>query len=100
MKSHPPQRPRGRLPLHAAALALALAPLVFAQPAPNPARDEAVKLDVFTVRENPARAYGSSNLASATRLNTPAENVPQTISVLNEVLLKDISAFSYDQAVR
>lgn len=100
MKSHPPQRTRGRLPLHAAALALALAPLVFAQPAPNPARDEAVKLDVFTVRENPARAYGSSNLASATRLNTPAENVPQTISVLNEVLLKDISAFSYDQAVR
>ena len=98
MKYQPPQRPRGRLPLQAAALALA--PLVFAQPAPNPARDEAVKLDVFTVRENPARAYGSSNLASATRLNTPAENVPQTISVLNEVLLKDISAFSYDQAVR
>lgn len=97
MKSHPPQRFPGRLTL---AATLAVAPLAFAQPAPTPVRDEAVKLDVFTVRENPARAYGSSNLASATRLNTPAENVPQTISVLNEVLLKDIAAFSYDQAVR
>jgi iron complex outermembrane receptor protein len=96
MKPHPLQRLRGL----AWPAALALATLLPAQPAPNPARDEAVKLDVFTVRENPARAYGSSNLASATRLNTPAENVPQTISVLNEVLLKDISAFSYDQAVR
>ncbi len=70
------------------------------QTVPPVAEEKTVTLDVFTVRENPARAYGSSNLASATRLNTPAENVPQTISVLNENLLKDISAFSYEQAVR
>src|SRR5687767_8770283 len=71
-------------------------------PAPSSTRtaEETVTLDVFTVKENPGRAYGSSNLASATRLNTPAENVPQSISVINEGLLKDIGAYSYEQAVR
>ena len=71
-------------------------------PAPSGTRDseQAVTLDVFTVKENRARAYGSSNLASATRMNTPAENVPQSISVINEALLKDMAAYSYEQAVR
>src|SRR5688572_18854517 len=71
-------------------------------PASSSARsaEETVTLDVFTVKEDPSRAYGSSNLASATRLNTPAENVPQSISVINEGLLKDLGAYSYEQAVR
>lgn len=88
-----------------AAVFLLLASLATAQTTTAPASaassdERAVKLDVFTVRENTARAYGSSNLASATRLNTPAENVPQSISVINEALLMDMNAFSYEQAVR
>lgn len=92
-----------RLARRLPAAALLLATLVQAQTAPTPSRTaagDAVKLDVFTVREDPSRAYGSSNLASATRLNTPAENVPQSISVINEALLLDMNAFSYEQAVR
>jgi len=87
------------------ALTLYLAALAQAQLAPGPSsakssEESAIALDVFTVRENKTRAYGSSNLASATRLNTPAENVPQSISVINETLLKDMAAYSYEQAVR
>ncbi len=87
------------------AMLLLLPSFAGAQPKPAPASaassdESAIKLDVFTVKENTARAYGSSNLASATRLNTAAENVPQSISVINEALLKDMGAFSYEQAVR
>lgn len=82
---------------------LAFTPFLPAQTTPtNPTAPagETVALDPFTVSENQSRAYGSSNLASATRLNTPAENIPQSISVINEALLLDIGAFSYEQAVR
>ncbi|MBL9203678.1 MAG: TonB-dependent receptor plug domain-containing protein, partial [Opitutaceae bacterium] len=101
MNPAPILRPRHGLP----AVVLCLASLAQAQqvPAPTaarPAEESAITLDVFTVQENPSRAYGSSNLASATRLNTPAENVPQSISVINETLLKDMAAYSYEQAVR
>ncbi|MFO1447783.1 MAG: TonB-dependent receptor plug domain-containing protein, partial [Opitutaceae bacterium] len=101
MNPAPTLRSRHGLP----AVVLCLASLAQAQqvPAPTaarPAEESAITLDVFTVQENPSRAYGSSNLASATRLNTPSENVPQSISVINEQLLLDISATSYEQAVR
>ncbi len=39
-------------------------------------------------------------MASATRMNTPIENVPQTINVVNANLLRDLDAYSFDQAVR
>ena len=100
MNPAPIQRIRRGLP----AALLLLSSLAHAQqaPAPSPARpaEEAHTLDVFTVQENQARAYGSSNLASATRMNTPVENVPQSISVINEALLKDMAAYTYEQAVR
>ena len=63
-------------------------------------QEELVKLDVFTVKADPSREYGSSNVSSATRLNTPAENIPQTISVVNAALLQDIGAYAYEQAIR
>jgi len=97
-----PTPSRTRLYVSTLPALLFLAASSFAQaPAAAPAAGETpITLDVFTVKENPARAYGSSNLASATRLNTPAENVPQSISVINEQLLLDIGATSYEQAVR
>lgn len=68
-----------------------------------PARDldeEAIQLDVFTVDVTRDRGYGSSNLSSATRLAVPMENVPQSVSVLNDVLLDDIVAWDFNHAVR
>ncbi|HRE80269.1 MAG TPA: TonB-dependent receptor [Opitutaceae bacterium] len=100
MNLAPPRHPLPALP----AVLLLAATTAMAQTAPSSstrvADETPVTLDVFTVQENPARAYGSNNLASATRLNTPAENVPQSISVINEQLLLDIGAVSYEQAVR
>lgn len=62
--------------------------------------DKVVQLNVFTVADTKGQGYGASNLASATRLNTPAENVPQAISVVNANLLKDIGAYSFEQSIR
>lgn len=62
--------------------------------------ESVVRLNVFTVEDTKGQGYGASNLASATRLNTPAENVPQSISVINANLIKDIGAYGLDQAVR
>lgn len=63
-------------------------------------QEDPVKLDVFTVRADPSREYGSSNVNSATRLNTRAEDIPQSISVVNAALLQDIGAYAYEQAMR
>lgn len=63
-------------------------------------QDEVLKLNVFTVEGTKGQGYGASNLASATRLNTPAENVPQSISVINANLMNDIGAYELDQAIR
>jgi outer membrane receptor for ferric coprogen and ferric-rhodotorulic acid len=57
-------------------------------------------LEVFKVQETKGQSYGASNLASATRMNTPIENVPQTIMVMNANLLADIGSHSLDQALR
>jgi len=62
--------------------------------------EKVVRLDVFTVEGTKGQGYGASNLASATRLNTPAENVPQSISVINANLMQDIGAYEFDQAIR
>ena len=44
--------------------------------AATPSADEAITLEVFKVQETKGQSYGASNLASATRMNTPIENVP------------------------
>jgi outer membrane receptor protein involved in Fe transport len=68
--------------------------------APKATDESIVKLDVFTVESTVGQSYGASNLASATRLNTPAENVPQSISVMNANLLRDIGAYDFDTSIR
>lgn len=64
-----------------------------AQPTANP-DGATVSLDVFTVKEDSSRANGSSNLASATRLNTPVEDIPLSISVVNAALLRYASSIT------
>lgn len=71
-----------------------------ASAAANEDDTEVVQLNVFTVEGTKGQSYGASNLASATRLNTPAENVPQSISVINSNLLRDIGAYQFDQVMR
>jgi outer membrane receptor protein involved in Fe transport len=64
------------------------------------ASDQVTKLDPFTVDATTGQSYGASNMASATRLNTPIANIPQTISVVNANLLADEHSWTFDQAVR
>jgi outer membrane receptor protein involved in Fe transport len=66
----------------------------------SPEGDETLTLKVFSVTSTKGQSYGASNMASATRMNTPIENVPQTITVMNANLLQDIGAYSLDQALR
>ncbi len=86
----------------AGSLVLALAGS--AQTAPSapaaPAVEQTVKLEAFSVSASRGQNYGASNMASATRMNTPIENVPQTVSVMNAALLADIDAYSLDEALR
>ena len=76
---------------------------VAAQAPASPALDAAdpvLKLDAFSITATRGQTYGASNMASATRMNTPIENVPQTINVMNSALLSDIDATTLDQALR
>jgi len=87
------------------AVSLAFASPTLAQPVPAPkAADTSgevpVNLDVFTVNSVKDRGYGASSLSSATRLAAEAQNVPQSISVLNSEFLKDLSVWRLDQALR
>ncbi|MEJ1973922.1 MAG: TonB-dependent receptor [Lacunisphaera sp.] len=70
-----------------------------ATPAPD-AAEPVLKLDAFSITATRGQTYGASNMASATRMNTPIENVPQTINVMNAALMADINAYSLDQALR
>ena len=62
--------------------------------------EETVTLNAFTVEATTGESYGASNLGSATRLKVAAENVPQSISVINANLIRDLGAYNYEEAVR
>jgi iron complex outermembrane receptor protein len=80
-------------------LAVAVPSILRSQPAPA-ALEEPVALNAFTVEATTGESYGASNLGSATRLKVAAENVPQSISVINANLIRDLGAYNYDEAVR
>lgn len=84
-----------------------LVPVLHSQkpPASQPATtsasaEETVTLNAFTVEATTGESYGASNLGSATRLKVAAENVPQSISVINANLIRDLGAYNYEEAVR
>jgi catecholate siderophore receptor len=79
---------------------LALAPAALGQTLAAPAAEPPTKMNPFSVEATKGQSYGASNMASATRMNTPIENVPQAISVVNANLLQDIGSYSFDQAMR
>lgn len=75
---------------------LLLAAVARAQPAPaasaSAQRDDVLSLSPFSVTAQQDRGYGTANALGATRVNIPIVNVPTTIVVLNEELLRDLAA--------
>jgi len=84
-------------PLLCAVLLLTLLPAASAQTAAQastaPAEpEEVLRLSPFTVTAQQDRGYASANALGATRVNIPIVNVPTSIVVLNEELLRDLGA--------
>ncbi len=88
-------------------LIAALAARVHAQSAPpasavapastTAAKEEAVQLSQFEVTASQDVGYRSTNSANATRMNTPLEDIPMSVTVYNEKFIDDILATSTDQ---
>ena len=85
-----------RLVLLAAAFATATALIAQTTPVPaNPnaeAKDNAIKLSPFEVRNDKDQGYVATSTLAGTRLNTPLRDTPVAISVFTEEFLKDIDA--------
>ncbi|MSU72681.1 MAG: TonB-dependent siderophore receptor [Opitutus sp.] len=73
---------------------LGLIPALFAQSTPPPAKpaDETVVLNPFVITAESQQGYTSSEVISASRFNQKIRDVPQTIVVLTDAFLKDMSA--------
>ncbi|MBL9215189.1 MAG: TonB-dependent receptor plug domain-containing protein [Opitutaceae bacterium] len=61
--------------------------------------DAIVELAPFAVVGNTSKGYGSTTVTSATRMNTKLVDIPQTITIINDVFLKDIGATELDEAL-
>ena len=85
-----------RLDLLAAAFATATALIGQTAPVPaNPkagAKDNAIKLSPFEVRNEKDQGYVATSTLAGTRLNTPLRDTPVAISVFTEEFLKQIDA--------
>ncbi len=65
-----------------------------------PADKEAIQLPTFTVDSSRDVGYQATNTASISRVNRPLKDIPQSISILNEELLRDVGALDFSQAVQ
>lgn len=86
---NPPPFPRLSISL---LLALSIAPLVRAQTAVPPAAEETVQLPAFTVSSAMDKGYRAGNSVSATRVDTPIENLPFAVSAFTEQFISDVGA--------
>lgn len=108
LPSFPRRSPLSRV--LASILAASLAPAALAGPAPDnapaPANDaasaekEAVQLDVVRVEGVRPRGYAAERTTSATRTDTPLQDVPQAITVVTEEQIRDRSVQGMADAVR
>lgn len=64
-----------------------------------PAAEQVLELEPFEVVTTSNRGYGATTVSGATRTNVKLEDLPQTITVVNDQFLKDIAAFSLDEAL-
>jgi outer membrane receptor protein involved in Fe transport len=63
----------------------------------KPAAEEAVSLSVFEVTTSKDIGYQSTNAAEVTRMNTPIENIPMNVTVLNQQFIEDLLATDSSQ---
>jgi len=61
---------------------------------------DAIALAPFEVSAESAAGYGATTTSSATRMNTPLREVPQTINVITDKFMEDIFAFDNADATR
>lgn len=71
---------------------------VFAQTAA--ASRDTLELPTFTVDSSRDVGYQATNTASISKVNRPLKDIPQSISILNEELLRDVGALDFAQAVQ
>lgn len=82
-----------------AALCVALLTVgAIAQNAPAPKEDTFI-LDPFTVTTQNTESYQASGASSASKFNRPIKDIPHTISIMNEALLRDLAATSLAEAL-
>lgn len=62
--------------------------------------DKTLELPAFEVTAAKERGYYSPNSTAATRLDTPLNETPQSIYILNEELLRDIAATDLNEILR
>jgi catecholate siderophore receptor len=106
----PPRR--SPLPLVLASILAAAAPAALAGPAPAPDPDptpvpdmpaahrETARLDAVRVNGHRPRGYAAERTTSATRTDTPLQDVPQAITVITGEQIHDRSVQSMSEAVR
>ncbi len=68
--------------------------------APLRGSGETIALPAFTVDTSRDVGYQTTNTASISKLSRPLKDIPQSISILNEELLRDVGALDFSQAVQ
>lgn len=65
----------------------------------DPARQNVVVLDPFTISTESVRGYAATNSLSATRINTPVLEIPATINIVTKEFMADFGYNTIEQAV-
>jgi len=70
------------------------------KPAPKADEEEVVMLAPFSVEaKEDASGYGVTSATSVTRLNTPLREIPQTVNIAGERMIKELAAPTLGEAV-
>jgi outer membrane receptor protein involved in Fe transport len=71
-----------------------------AAPSTSPKEEELITLDPFSVSaKQDASGYGVTSATSVTRLNTPLRDIPQTVNIASERMIKELAAPTLGEAV-
>jgi outer membrane receptor protein involved in Fe transport len=85
----------------AASLSLVVTAIAQTPPAPSTTgptvKEEPVQLSQFDVTADQDVGYRSTNSAEATRMNTPIEDIPMSVTIYNQKFINDILATATDQ---
>ncbi len=79
-----------------ASLAVAMTAARTQTAGPESSQEDVIQMNVFDVTSEKDVGYLSTNSESATRLNVPISDIPQSILVFNQEFLDDLLAESFD----